>query len=361
VRALASTGLPARYKRTGPDDLYLPELGNALGFWHDAAKASALARGADASDLSIAILADGSTPYRVLFEVLYTAAQSELGRYDIAVRAPDGSLSWLVSRAPPISGGMVQSLREARALGLAVGVVDAGYWVRVRGRHLAPGCDGLGPGVTVPKAAAYDDRGLAACLRKLKDLLPEAKDVTTVTLMASPAVDLQTIASTVDALKGTAETGPLFPDVHWGVPRDGADPGDDGGADRGKDLASLVARPVQVGRGAAGTSARGTASIGGAAVSGGSVANAQAVVAGMAAGFRRCYNKGLSEDPRMAGSVRITAKIGPNGEVLAASPSGSGLSGTVVSCMAARVSSAQFAPPEGGSATIVSPVTLVAP
>jgi hypothetical protein len=104
----------------------------------------------------------------------------------------------------------------------------------------------------------------------------------------------------------------------------------------------------------------GSASIGGAAVSGGSVANASAVVAGMAAGFRRCYNKGLQEDPNMKGSVRITAKIGPNGEVLSASPSGSGLSGTVIGCVAARVSSAQFAPPEGGGATVVIPVTFVA-
>jgi hypothetical protein len=104
----------------------------------------------------------------------------------------------------------------------------------------------------------------------------------------------------------------------------------------------------------------GNAQIGGAAVSGGSVANASAVVAGMAAGFRRCYNKGLQEDPNMKGSVRITAKIGPNGEVLSASPSGGGgLSGTVVNCVASRVSSAQFAPPEGGGATIVIPVTFV--
>jgi hypothetical protein len=105
----------------------------------------------------------------------------------------------------------------------------------------------------------------------------------------------------------------------------------------------------------------GNASIGGAAVSGGNVANASAVVAGMAAGFRRCYNKGLQENPDMKGSVRITARIGPNGEVLSASPSGGGgLSGTVISCVAARVSSAQFAAPEGGGATIVIPVTFVA-
>ncbi|WP_437671036.1 AgmX/PglI C-terminal domain-containing protein [Sorangium sp. So ce131] len=104
----------------------------------------------------------------------------------------------------------------------------------------------------------------------------------------------------------------------------------------------------------------GNAQVGGAAVSGGSVSNASSVVAGMAAGFRRCYNKGLQEDPSMKGSVKITAKIGPNGEVLSASPSGgSNLSGTVISCVVARVQSAQFAPPEGGGATVVIPVTFV--
>ncbi|MGK4002962.1 AgmX/PglI C-terminal domain-containing protein [Sorangium sp. So ce1036] len=104
----------------------------------------------------------------------------------------------------------------------------------------------------------------------------------------------------------------------------------------------------------------GNAQVGGAAVSGGSVSNAPAVVARMTAGFRRCYNKGLQEDPTMKGSVRITARIGPNGEVLSATPSGgSTLSGTVISCVVARVQSAQFAPPEGGGATIVIPVTFV--
>ena len=103
----------------------------------------------------------------------------------------------------------------------------------------------------------------------------------------------------------------------------------------------------------------GNASVGGASVSGGSVANAGAVVAKMSAGFKRCYQKGLAEDANMKGSVRITAKVGPNGEVLSASPSGGGgLSGTVVQCVVARVSSAQFAPPEGGGATIVIPVSF---
>lgn len=104
---------------------------------------------------------------------------------------------------------------------------------------------------------------------------------------------------------------------------------------------------------------RANASVGGASLSGGSVSNAGAVVAGMAAGFRRCYQRGLAEDETMKGSVRVTAKIGPNGEVQSASPSeGGGLSNVVKGCVAGVVSSRTFAPPDGGSATIVIPVSF---
>lgn len=95
-------------------------------------------------------------------------------------------------------------------------------------------------------------------------------------------------------------------------------------------------------------------------VSGGQVSNASRVVAGMRAGFRACYNQGLASNPDMSGGVHVTAQIGPNGEVRSASASPSGsISGAVASCIAARVRSAQFDPPQGGAATIVIPVTLV--
>lgn len=131
----------------------------------------------------------------------------------------------------------------------------------------------------------------------------------------------------------------------------------------GSGLASIgntgSAGPATAGSATAVKGPVGNASIGGASVAGGNVPNASSVVSGMAAGFRRCYNRGLAENPEMKGSVRITAKIGPNGEVVSATPSSGGnLSGTVISCVAARVRSAQFAPPEGGGATIVIPVSF---
>jgi hypothetical protein len=116
--------------------------------------------------------------------------------------------------------------------------------------------------------------------------------------------------------------------------------------------------------GGAGTAAvvkgpTGNASVGGASVAGGAVSNADRVVAGMRAGFRACYNRGLASNPDLQGQVKVVAKVGPNGEVLSATPQGgAGLGPEVVECVVRRVKSASFAPPEGGGATIVIPVTF---
>jgi len=104
---------------------------------------------------------------------------------------------------------------------------------------------------------------------------------------------------------------------------------------------------------------QGNANVGSAEIRGGQVSNAERVVAGMKAGFRACYNRGLASNPDLQGSVKITAKIGPNGEVVSATPSGgAGLGDEVVSCLVRRVQSANFNPPEGGGASIVIPITF---
>lgn len=88
---------------------------------------------------------------------------------------------------------------------------------------------------------------------------------------------------------------------------------------------------------------------------------ATSVVAGMAAGFRRCLNKALLSDPpgvTNGATLRLSVQLDPNGAVLAVKPSGGvGLSSAASACLIARVRAAQFAPPDGGSATLVIPVT----
>lgn len=99
--------------------------------------------------------------------------------------------------------------------------------------------------------------------------------------------------------------------------------------------------------------------IGVASTSEGKVANASQVVAGMGAGFRRCYNLGLAEDAHMKGSVRVTTKIGPGGEVVSAVPTGgAGLSEAVIACVVERITKASFVAPDGGGATVVIPITF---
>ncbi len=91
------------------------------------------------------------------------------------------------------------------------------------------------------------------------------------------------------------------------------------------------------------------------------VPNAPQVIASLQGMFRRCYQNGLDrEDPDMAGSVRVTAKIGPNGEVVSTSASASGtVTSTVASCIASKVQGAQFsAPTNGQGAVLVIPVGL---
>jgi len=90
------------------------------------------------------------------------------------------------------------------------------------------------------------------------------------------------------------------------------------------------------------------------------VANAGAVVAGLRAGFRSCYNAGLNVDPTMSGRVMLSVKISPNGEVSSADPSGNtGLSDSVVQCLIKKVRNAQFDAPGPTGSTLQIPITFV--
>lgn len=95
-----------------------------------------------------------------------------------------------------------------------------------------------------------------------------------------------------------------------------------------------------------------TVVLGGTGVTGGKVANASTVVARMRGRFRRCYQAGLSKDPDIAGSVTLTAKLGPEGEVQSVAGGGGSGTSVIVPCLKAVISSGGFAPPEGGAAVV---------
>ncbi len=90
------------------------------------------------------------------------------------------------------------------------------------------------------------------------------------------------------------------------------------------------------------------------------VSDAERVVAGLRPRFRNCYNKGLAQDPGMAGGVTIVTKVAPNGEVTAADASNnSGLSPDVVACIQRVVKNAQFTGPGGSGSTINIPIKFL--
>src|ERR1043165_9335109 len=84
-QSLASSGVGAQFKRSGPNDLYIVPLGNALQAARKTDKVVRLAKGLDASMSEAIIIADMTTPYRLFIEVLFTLGQNEFGKYHLMV------------------------------------------------------------------------------------------------------------------------------------------------------------------------------------------------------------------------------------------------------------------------------------
>ena len=83
--SLAQTGVGAQEKRSGPNDVYIVKLGNALQSARKLDRRVREAKGQDPSTSEAIIVADGSTPYRLLIEVLFTLGQTEFGKYHLMV------------------------------------------------------------------------------------------------------------------------------------------------------------------------------------------------------------------------------------------------------------------------------------
>ena len=89
--SVAQTGVGARNKRSGPNDLYIVPLGNALQAARRTDKVIRTAKGLDPTSSEAIIIADSTTPYRLLIEVLFTLGQNEFGKYHRMVMQSSGS------------------------------------------------------------------------------------------------------------------------------------------------------------------------------------------------------------------------------------------------------------------------------
>lgn len=81
--SLVQAGVDARHKRSGPNDLFIVPLGNALMAARRTDIAVRRAKGLDPSSSEAIVIADKGTPYRLLMEVLFTLGQSEYGKYHL--------------------------------------------------------------------------------------------------------------------------------------------------------------------------------------------------------------------------------------------------------------------------------------
>jgi biopolymer transport protein ExbD len=85
VPADASHGVEAKYKRGGPNDLYITKLGQTVKSWRDIDRQVRQAQGKDASGSEAIVIADKDTPYRLLVEVLFTLGQNEFNKFHLMV------------------------------------------------------------------------------------------------------------------------------------------------------------------------------------------------------------------------------------------------------------------------------------
>ena len=88
------------------------------------------------------------------------------------------------------------------ALNMTVLVVGEGFSLKAAGGNVATGCNGVGPGVAIPKKNGhYDYEGLNQCAAKLKASSPDFADEETVSITANPGVEYQIIIGVMDALR----------------------------------------------------------------------------------------------------------------------------------------------------------------
>lgn len=128
-------------------------------------------------------------------------------------------ISSIDTSPPAIGGNKVRTEVSSKALNLSAFITAQGISLKTSGGNIAPGCEGVGSGITVPMTnSRHDYAAVTACAKKLKNARPEFKEETQVTITASPGIEFQTIVSTMDALRRDGEEE-LFPTVFFGVAR----------------------------------------------------------------------------------------------------------------------------------------------
>ena len=126
-----------------------------------------------------------------------------------------------IETQPPASRGTgVRNEIQSEALNLTVFIVNDGFSLKASGGNIAPGCQGVGPGIAIPtKGGKYDYEALTQCATNLKHASADFEDETQFFIVANPGTDYQTVIDVIDAMRLTPQGKPLFDNVNFKVPR----------------------------------------------------------------------------------------------------------------------------------------------
>jgi biopolymer transport protein TolR len=125
-----------------------------------------------------------------------------------------------IESTPPSLGGGVRSDIKSNALNLTILVVNDGFSLKASGGNVAPGCQGVGSGIAIPKVSGrYDYKALNECAKRLKDSNPDFADERQVTISPNPATPYSDLVNVIDAVRETQGGATLFDDVKFGVVR----------------------------------------------------------------------------------------------------------------------------------------------
>jgi len=127
-----------------------------------------------------------------------------------------------IETVPPAAGGSgVRAKTEDDALNLTVFIVKDGFSLKAAAGNVAPGCSGIGAGVSIPlKGNRYDFPALTSCAARLKASNSAYADEETVAISANNGTEYQLIIQVIDALRKTPDgKGELFGKVNFSVPK----------------------------------------------------------------------------------------------------------------------------------------------
>jgi biopolymer transport protein ExbD len=125
---------------------------------------------------------------------------------------------------PAIGGNRVRADVSSKALNLSAWITTQGISLKTSGGNIAPGCQDVGSGITVPKIRDADGReindlkSVTVCAKRLKNANASFKEETQVSITANPGIEYSSVIDVMDALRSDTEED-LFPDVHFGVAR----------------------------------------------------------------------------------------------------------------------------------------------